>query len=86
MTEIIGIKPENGNFPHGFSFKRGDVKLSVSSGRTCINPVAKITPAANALMTKKAFVSAPKARYIFPSNRRQTPVPPAKRINTIASI
>lgn len=46
-----------GNFRHGFSGKQGDVKQSKESGRTCIYPVARITPEANALTIAKGFLS-----------------------------
>ncbi|PPS04812.1 hypothetical protein GOBAR_AA15850 [Gossypium barbadense] len=86
IADTIATNPANGNFPQGFSLRQGDVKFSVASGRTWINPVDNMTPAAKALMTKKMSFLGRKASIVFPSSGKQTPMALATRIETIAAI
>lgn len=51
-----------------------------------MNPVANITPAANALIAKKMSFSGRKASMVFPKRGTQTPMAPAMRIENIATI
>jgi hypothetical protein len=82
----MAMKPVKGNFPHGFSLRQGDVNLSKASGSMWINPVAKITPAANALIMKKISCSGLRVGTLLPSNGMLTPTAPVKRMVTIEAI
>lgn len=77
------MKPVKGNFPQGFSPRQGDVKLSNASGSMWMNPVARITPAAKALIMKKISFSGLKLGILRPSSGMLTPTAPAKRIVAI---
>lgn len=84
MAAIMATNPVKGNFPHGFSFRHGDVNLSKASGSTWMNPVANITPAAKALMMKKIGFSGCNDGIVFPRIGMQTPTAPATRMEAIA--
>ncbi|KAL7227238.1 hypothetical protein ACSBR1_022157 [Camellia fascicularis] len=50
-----------------------------------MKPVARITPAANALMMKNTSFSGRSAGTDLPSTGRQTPIAPATRIEAMAA-
>ncbi|OMP03765.1 hypothetical protein COLO4_10211 [Corchorus olitorius] len=74
-----------GKFCQGLQWREVDVKFSVASGRTWINPVANIIPAAKALIMKKKFLSGRKALIVFPSRGTQTPMAPATKMDAMAA-
>ncbi|KAL2494055.1 Uncharacterized protein Fot_37812 [Forsythia ovata] len=45
----MATNPVKGNLCHGFSFKQLDDNISNESGKTCMNPVPKMIPAAKHL-------------------------------------
>ncbi|KAF9674481.1 hypothetical protein SADUNF_Sadunf10G0131700 [Salix dunnii] len=80
---FMATKPVNGKLPHGFWARHGEVKLSNASGSMWMNPVARITPAAYALIMKKISFSGLKAFIFLPSRGRPTPIAPATRTESI---
>lgn len=85
MAESIATNPANGKFPHGFSPRHGLVKLLKASGRTWMKPVARITPAAKALIMKKTSFSGRRAGILLPNIGRETPIALATRMEQIAT-
>ena len=75
----------NGKLPQGFWPRQGLVKLSKASGNMWINPVARITPAAKALIMKKMLFSGFKVGIFLPTIGSETPSPLAIRIVHIAT-
>jgi len=79
----MATKPVKGNFPHGFSLRQGEVKLSYASGSMWTNPVARITPAAKALTMKNMSFLGLRAGILLLSNGRLTPRAPATSTEAI---
>ena len=75
----------NGKLPQGFWPRQGLVKLSKASGNMWINPVARITPAAKALIMKKMLFSGFRVGIVLPMIVSDTPSPLAIRIVLIAT-
>lgn len=86
MAESMATNPVKGNLCHGFSFKQLDDKLSKESGKTCMNPVAKIIPAANDLTMTKRLRSGLSAGTERVTSGRETPIILVTRMETIAMI
>ena len=57
IADNIATKPVKGNLCHGLSAKQLDLNMSKESGKTCINPVAKMMPEAKALTITKRLRS-----------------------------
>ena len=85
IADIMATSPVNGNFPQGFSPRQGEVSLSNASGSMWMKPVARITPAAKALIMKKMWFSGFRAGTFFPSRGMLTPAAPATRMEAIAA-
>ncbi|KAH6785244.1 hypothetical protein C2S51_037699 [Perilla frutescens var. frutescens] len=79
----MAINPVNGKSFHGCSSIF--VKLSKASGKTCMNPVDRITPAANAFTMKKRLLSGLNAGNLLAATGRHTPAAPATRIDASAA-
>ncbi|KAL4585834.1 hypothetical protein LXL04_010460 [Taraxacum kok-saghyz] len=77
MVATIATNPVNGKSPQGCSFKHGEVKLSKASG-------TNITPEAKAFTKKKLSFSGRSAWKILPAKGRETPMPPAMRMQASA--
>lgn len=50
IADNIATNPVNGNLCHGLSAKQLDLNMSKESGKTCMNPVARMMPEAKALI------------------------------------
>lgn len=83
-ADSIAMNVVNGNFLHGYSGKHSDVKQSNESGKTCMYPVARITPEAKALTNTKSFLSGCKAGMARERMGRVTPIILATRIAAMA--
>jgi hypothetical protein len=83
IDDTMAKKPVKGKMPHGLLLRHGEVKFVNASGSTWMNPVARITPAAKALMMKKESFSGLRARNFLPSNGMHTPAAPATRMEAI---
>ncbi|URD82142.1 hypothetical protein MUK42_07603 [Musa troglodytarum] len=57
IAATIAPNPANGNFCQGLGSRHEEVRRSKASGRMWTKPVARMTPAANDLMTEKASFS-----------------------------
>lgn len=57
IAEIMATKVVNGKSLHGWSGRQGELRSLKESGRTCMYPVARITPEAKALTMMKVFPS-----------------------------
>lgn len=86
MADNMATNPENGNLCQGLSFKQLEVSMSNESGNTCMNPVARIIPAAKALTTTKRFLSGCRAGIERVKSGKQTPIMLVIKIVTIAMI
>lgn len=82
----MAAKPAKGKLCQGLSFKQGEVRLSKPSGKMWMKPVARMTPAAKALMIKKTSLSGEIAGIHLPRIGRQTPMAPATRMEKTAMI
>ncbi|KAF2312768.1 hypothetical protein GH714_039983 [Hevea brasiliensis] len=74
----------NGNFFQGFFGKHSEVKQLKESGNTCMYPVARITPEANALTIENKFLSGLRAGTAVENNGKHTPTMVVIRIEAIA--
>jgi hypothetical protein len=79
----MAMRPVKGKILQGFSSRHGDVKLSNASGSMWMNPVARITPAAKALIRKNMSCSGLRVGILLPNNGMLTPTEPAKRMVAI---
>ncbi|WOL06352.1 hypothetical protein Cni_G15084 [Canna indica] len=57
MAATIAQKPANGKSSHGFESRHGDVRFSKASDSMWMNPVARMTPAANTLTMENTSFS-----------------------------
>ena len=82
---IIAINPEKGKRDHGISGRQEFVNDSVASGNMCTNPVAKMTPAAKALVAKRKLESVFRRRQFLPINGIAIPMIPVRRMVAMAT-
>lgn len=74
IADSIATKVVKGNFFQGCSGKQSDLKSSKESGITCMYPVARITPEANAFTIANKSFSGLRAGTARENNGRQTPI------------
>lgn len=86
IAAIIAPNPAKGKLCQGSGWRHEEVRLSKESGRMWMKAVARMTPAANDLMTKKASLSGSRAGIHFPRMGMQTPMLPQTRMENIATI
>ncbi|CAA6672808.1 unnamed protein product [Spirodela intermedia] len=79
-------KPGKGNADQGKRGRQGSVNASCESARTWTNPVARMTPAANAFETTKRPDSARRNRQLVPTRGSVTPATLETRITAMAII
>lgn len=80
----MAMNVEKGNLRHGISGKQGDVKQWNESGKTCIYPVAKITPEANALTIANGLLSGWSIGMAREKRGRRTPIMLATKMEAMA--
>lgn len=80
IVDNIATKPVNGNLCQGLSDKQVDLNMSKESGKTCINPVAKMMPEAKALTITKRLRSGLRAGMERVIRGRHTPMMLVTRI------
>lgn len=86
MADNIARKPVNGNLCHGLLDKQVDLNMSKESGKTCINPVAKMMPEAKALTITKRLRSGLRAGMERVIRGRHTPMMLVTRIAAMPMI
>lgn len=86
IADNIATNPVKGNLCHGFSFKQLDDNMSNESGSTCMNPVARMIPAANALTITKRLRSGFSAGIERVTNGRHTPIILVTKMENMAMI
>jgi hypothetical protein len=86
MADNIAKNPVKGNLCHGFSGKQLEDNISKESGNTCMNPVARMIPAAKALTITKRLRSGCKAGIERVKRGALTPIMLVTKIETMAII
>lgn len=86
MAAIIAVKPAKGKSCQGWQSKEEDVKFSKASGKMWTKPVARMTPAAKAFITKKKSFSGEITGIHLLRIGRQMPIEPATRMEKMAAI
>lgn len=83
IADNIATNPVNGNLCHGFSAKQLDLNMPKESGKTCMNPVARMIPEAKALMMMKRLRSGLRAGTERVTRGRETPMMLVMRIEAM---
>nr|GEV16856.1 hypothetical protein [Tanacetum cinerariifolium] len=79
----IATNPVKGNLCQGLSGKQLDLSMSKESGKTCMNPVARMMPEAKALMMMKRLRSGLSAGTERAMRGKETPMMLVKRIEAM---
>jgi hypothetical protein len=83
-ADSMATKVVKGNFFQGFIGKQSDIKSLKESGNTCMYPVARITPDANAFITTNKSLSGLSAGIVRENNGKHTPIILATKIEKMA--
>lgn len=83
---IIAMKPAKGKVDQGISGRQGLDNADMASGSMWTNPVARMTPAAKALMAKKKLESVLRSRQFLPTSGTADPRVPARKMEAMATI
>uniref|UniRef100_A0A0A9HP79 Uncharacterized protein n=1 Tax=Arundo donax TaxID=35708 RepID=A0A0A9HP79_ARUDO len=81
----MATNPGNGNRRHGAAGRQGLESACSASCSMWTNPVARMTPAANALAATNAALSVRSTRRFRPARGRPTPSTPATSIDAMAT-
>ena len=84
IADSIATKPVKGNLCHVFFVKHGDHSMSKESGNTCMNPVARMIPEANALTMMNRLRSGLKAGIEREKRGKHTPIMLVTNIEAMA--
>ena len=86
MADNIATKPVKGNLCQGCFGKHCDDNMSKESGNTCMNPVARMIPAANDLTITKRLRSGLSAGIDRVTRGKHTPIMLVTRMDIMAMI